>query len=129
MMNDRAWEEARLVAGTHPDLEVRPSDGWARIPRYPIPAGVWTADVAEVAFSFPEGLPGQGPYGFWVRPFLALIDGSAVQNVTPASTPFGDGWMQFSWSADPWLPAGSPSAGSNMLAYVQSFSLRMAEGS
>jgi hypothetical protein len=128
MMNERAWEEARLVASEHPDLELRPSDGWARIPSYPLPNGVWTARVAEIAFRFPEGLPGQAPYGFWVRPFLTLASGATVQNATPAPTPFGEDWMQFSWSADPWHPGATAAAGSNMLKYVRSFSQRLAEG-
>lgn len=126
-MNERAQAEATLVASAYPDLEVH-SDGWARIPAYPIPGGLWTVEVAEVAFRFPENLPGEAPYAFWVRPPLVLRSGATVQNVTMASTPFGDGWQQFSWSTEPWQPGATPSDGSNMLHFVRSFATRLGEG-
>lgn len=127
-MNDRAWEEARLVASAFPDLEVRPTDGWARIPRYPVPDEHWTVADAEIAFRFPEGLPGQAPYGLWVRPPLALKSGGTVQNVTMTTTPFGGEWMQFSWHVDPWRPGATAGDGDNVLHFVRSFARRLAEG-
>lgn len=126
-MNARAEAEATLVASAYPDLEVNP-DGWARIGRCPIPGEIWTVDLAEVAFRFPPNLPGEAPYGFWVRPPLVLRSGAAVQNVTMASTPFGDGWLQFSWSAEPWQPGAAPSDGTSMLHFVRSFATRLSEG-
>jgi hypothetical protein len=127
-MNERAWEEARLVASAYPDVEVRPSDGWARIPSYPVPPGHWTVDRAEIAFRFPDELPGQAPYGFWVRPVLALKAGGEIRNATVSSNPFGGEWQQFSWSVDPWQPGATASEGSNMLHFVRSISQRLSEG-
>lgn len=128
-MNERAWAEARLVASAFADLEVRPADGWARIPVYAVPAELWTPTEVEIVFRFPDGLPAQEPYAFWVRPPLALNNGATIQNTTEASTPFGDGWQQFSWRLDPWQPGATPEMGSNMLHFVRSFSARLAEGS
>jgi hypothetical protein len=129
MMNARAWDEARLVAAHFPDLEVRPSDGWARVPSYAVPSDTWTVADTELAFRFPGDLPGQAPYGFWVRPALVLTSGDPIQNVTVATTPFGGEWMQFSWAVDPWRPGATPTDGDNMLHFVRSFGHRLAEGS
>ena len=126
-MNGRAEAEAKLVASAFPDLEVRP-DGWARIPAYPIPAEIWTVDVAEVAFRYPENLPGQAPYGFLVHPPLVLKSGAPPQNVTMVATPFGDGWQQFSWSPEPWQPGVTTHDGTNMLHFVRSFATRLRQG-
>ena len=82
-MNERACAEASLVASAFPDLEVRVADGWARIPAYPIPSSVWTADEADVAFRFPEGLPGQAPYAFCVHPALVAKE-SPLANISGA---------------------------------------------
>ena len=127
-MNERAWAEALLVASAFTDLQVRPADGWARIPTYDVPPGLWTPIEVELAFRFPDGLPAEAPYAFWVRPPLVRIDGATIQNATQASTPFGEGWQQFSWSADPWQPGATPEGGSNMLHFVRSFPGRLTEG-
>ena len=124
-MNERVEAEVALVRSKYPELEFRDADGWARLPAYPIPAG-WGVESAEVAFQFPEGLPAQKPYAFWVRPPLFVPGGSWASNSTAASTPFGDGWQQFSWDVD-WIPGAEPELGTNMLDWVRSFARRLAE--
>lgn len=98
-MNDRAWAEARLVASAFPSLEVRPADGWARLPDYPVPAG-WTDDATEIAFNFPADLPGAAPYAFWIPPALRLARGGQLNNATSSTPPFGSEWIQPSWTID-----------------------------
>ena len=81
----------------------------------------------EVAFQFV--LPGQPPYGFWVRPGLTLATGAAIQNYSyPVETPFGPGWGQFSWSPEDWSAQEDPRAAGNMLRWARSFAQRLAEG-
>jgi hypothetical protein len=128
-VTDRTADELALLRTAYPDVEFRPDDLWARLPEYPLAQEIWGRSACEVAFRFPE-LPGQPPYGFWVRPDLSLVSGVAVQNYTfPVVIPFGEAWGQFSWSPDEWLPGASVRGGSNILRWVQSFALRLAEGS
>jgi hypothetical protein len=128
-MSERTAAEIELLRGAHPGLEFRALDGWVRLPSYPLQQAVWGRSECEVAFRVPE-LVGQPPYAFWVRPGLQLVTGAAIQNYSfPASTPFGDGWGQFSWSPNEWRPAADIRLGSNMLHWVQSFEIRLEEGS
>lgn len=126
-MNERLRAELEVVRSAFPDAELREADLWARIPVYPISEEVWGGTTCEVAFRFV--LPGQPPYGFWVRPGLTLVSGAAVQNYSyPVATGFGDGWGQFSWSPEEWAPGADVCRGANMLRWVQSFAMRLAEG-
>jgi hypothetical protein len=116
------------LSKTYPDIEFRQADGWARIPSYPMLSEIWGRTSCEVAFKFPD-LPGQPPYGFWVRPGLTLVNGATIVNYThPAETPFGPDWGQFSWSPEEWRPGGDVRLGSNMLQWAESFAARLAEG-
>jgi hypothetical protein len=125
----RIEEEIALVLRAYPDLEFQSADLWARIPSYPLPDGIWHQEIVEVAFQFPAGLPGQQPYGFWVRPGLELRTGGTISSYTfPVTTPFGDQFGQFSWSPEVWTPRAEITAGTNMLDFVRSFSRRLAEG-
>jgi hypothetical protein len=127
-MTTRVEAEVDLVRSEYPALQFRPEDGWALVPGYPLPQRTWRIAEADVAFQFPQ-LAGQPPYGFWVRPGLTLVDGGAPQNYAfPVTTPFGPDFGQFSWSPEEWRPSASVSLGSNMLRWVNSFSLRLAEG-
>jgi hypothetical protein len=126
-MMDRVAAEVALVRCRFPRLEFRHEDLWARIPDYPIPDG-WGSETIEVAFQAPRDIYGQQPYGFWVRPPLALPGGGAPMNTSsPVATPFGDGWQQFSWAPEVWRPGAEPRSGSNLLDFVRSFSQRLAE--
>jgi len=127
-MSDRTAEEVSLLIAAYPEMEWRPQDRWARIPKYPVPAPVWTGDSIEVAFQLPAQLPGQAPYGFWVRPGLELRGGGAINNYSyPVATPFGAGWGQFSWTPEIWQPGPTARAGTNMLDFVRSFADRLRE--
>lgn len=44
------------------------------------------------------------------------------------TTPWGDGWGQFSWSAVAWVPKEDIRTGANMLDFVRSFEERLGEG-
>ena len=126
-MMDRIEAEVALVRCRFPDLEFRPEDLWARIPGYPIPKA-WGHDSTELAFQAPRDIFGQQPYGFWVRPQLVLPGGGPPTNTSgPVSTPFGDGWQQFSWAPEAWQPGPDPRSGSNLLDFVRSFAHRLAQ--
>jgi hypothetical protein len=126
-MNERLASELELLRTAFPDVEFREEDLWACIPSYAIPPDVWGRATCEVAFRFV--LPGQPPYGFWVRPGLSLVGGAAIQNYTyPVATAYGDGWGQFSWGAEEWLPGADVRRGANMLRWAQSIAVRLAEG-
>jgi hypothetical protein len=126
-MSDRIQEEVELLRTAFPDLEYQLSGDqhWIRIPRYPVPPG-WSQDEVELAFQIPSQ-PGQQPYAFWVRPQLLLGTGSAPTNYTsPAQTPWGGDWAQFSWSPDgQWIPKADIRAGATMLNFARSFADRL----
>jgi hypothetical protein len=125
----RVEEEIALVRSAYPELEVQADNVWARIPKYPTLNGLWRQSMIEVAFQFPPNLPGQQPYGFWVRPGLELAEGGAINNYTyPVETPFGPDFGQFSWAPEVWLPQNNINAGTNMLDFVHSFARRLGEG-
>lgn len=127
-MSDRLEGERDLLRSALPQIEFRDADPWARIPVYPVPNDIWTADECEIAFQMV--IPGQTPYGFWVRPGLALKSGAQVQNYSyPLATPFGEGWGQFSWSPEEWAPRDDLGRGATMLQWVRSFAERLREGS
>lgn len=129
-MSEWLAQELSLLMVAYPLLEWRPQDLWARIPTYPLPGGIWTQEAVEIAFQLPPQLPGQAPYGFWVRPGLALRSGAGINNYSyPVAIPFGPGWGQFSWAPEVWSPGPTPINGTNMLDFVRSFAARLAEGS
>ena len=116
------------MASEYPELQIRPSDGWARIPRYWLPEGLWTTSEAEVAFRFPARLPGEAPYAFWVRMPFALRDSGHVHNAEHTTTPFGGEWLQFSWAPSSWPLGATADSGSSMVTFVRSFADRLTEG-
>jgi len=124
--------EIVLLKGAFPELAIG-ADLWCRFPAYKLPPGIWNVETAELAFQIPAQLPGTGPYGFWVRPKLALASGAAISNYIPNVTiPLGAGWGQFSWVLEPWAPASDineMTKGTNMVNFVESFAARLREGS
>lgn len=125
----RLDDEIELVRGAYSKLTLAPDSLWALIPDYAVPDGIWTVSTADVAFQFPPNLPGQQPYGFWVRPGLELRQGGSIKNYThPVTTPFGEGFGQFSWAPEVWVPKGDVRAGTNMLDFVRSFGRRLEQG-
>lgn len=129
MANPRILEELVLLRTAFPDLEYRADGHWVRIPAYAVPDEVWDKSHVEVAFQIPEQIPGQAPYGFWVRPAIALRSGGQVDNYAyPAPTPFGDDWGKFSWQLLSWNPKADIVAGENMLNFAHSIADRLREG-
>jgi hypothetical protein len=128
-VNERIQIEIELVRNAFPELEFRSEDLWARLPRYPLNTDIWGRDECEIAFVFPTGLPGQPPYGFWVRPGLVLSSGLAIASYAfPVVTPFGPDWGQFSWAPEDWKPSPIVTGGTNMLDWVRSFAVRLGQG-
>jgi len=130
MAGGRIASEVELLRVAFPDLEYRPAGQWVRIPRHPLPDGIWSRKSAEVCFQIPENLPAQAPYGFYVRPGLSLISGGEILNyVYPAPTAFGDDWGKFSWQLLEWAPTADLVVGTNILNFARSFMSRFQEGS
>jgi Prokaryotic E2 family E len=129
MSIERISEELALLRNAYPDLEYRPAGHWIRIPGYPVPKDVWNQSEVEVCFQIPEQIPGQQPYGFYVRPGLTLRSSSPIDNYTfPAPTGFGDDWGKFSWQLLVWAPKDDIVAGTNMLNFARSIADRLREG-
>ncbi len=127
---DRIQKELLMLKGAWPELEYVSAGHWVRLQRYWIGLGIWDSSKVEMCFQIPENLPGQAPYGFYVRPQLMLCGGGPPADYTfPAdATPFGSGWGRFSWQLDPWQPSANPSQGSNMLNFARSFADRLRQG-
>lgn len=129
MSAERIEAELGLLRSAFPRLDYVAGGHWVRIPDYPIPTGLWARATCEVCFQVPEQIPAQAPYGFYVRPGLALADGAVIQNYTyPASTAFGDDWGKFSWQLLTWTPTADIVAGTNMLNFARSIAARLKEG-
>lgn len=128
-MSERIDRELALLRTVFETLEYRPEDHWVRIDAYAVPAGIWSQGIIEVCFQIPAGIPGEAPYGFYVRPNLTLAGGGSPNNYAyPAPTPFGGDWGKFSWILDPWAPQSEIAAGSNMLDFALSIHSRLKEG-
>ena len=125
----RIEEEVELLRRNFRDLEYVASGQWVRIPRYGLADSIWDRNVVEVCFQIPEQIPGQPPYGFYVRPGLALRNGQGIGNYAyPAPTPFGSDWGKFSWQLDGWAPTADLIGGTNMVNFARSFSDRFTQG-
>lgn len=130
MANPRIGEELALLRTAYPELEYRTDGHWVRIAAYPVPDGLWDRSQAAVCFQIPEQIPGQAPYGFWVRPGLSLRSGGQVDNYAyPAPTAFGEDWGKFSWQLLSWNPKAEIVAGENMLNFALSIADRLGQGS
>ncbi len=129
-MSTRLGEERQLLLTTFPQIEWSEDGTWGRIANYIVPPGPWRETVTEVTFRLPPGLPGEAPYAFFVRPLLTpTTPGASITNFTEnASTPFGEGWGQFSWAPEDWVPDAVITRGSNMLNFARSFAERLGEG-
>jgi Prokaryotic E2 family E len=127
--NSRVAEELELLRRNFPELEYLVSGHWVRIPRYGLPDSIWDRDHVEVCFQIPEQIPGQAPYGFYVRPNLALESAQPIGNYAyPAPTGFGGDWGKFSWQLTGWTPTADLVSGTNMVNFVRSFVDRFTEG-
>lgn len=127
-MNDWAAQELELLRRCWPSLVHADGTNWCKIPDLVVPAG-WTRPSVDVAFQIPDALPGQEPYGFWVRDGLALASGAQATNYAfPAeSTPWDGQWGKFSWSLEPWAPGARPGEGTSPVDFVRSFTGRLQE--
>jgi hypothetical protein len=130
-MQERVEAEIALLKERFPELEIR-LDLWCRFPEYRLPAGIWNVDVVELAFRIPAQLPGEQPYGIWVKPSLTLKGGGMPGNYTPdVSIALGEGWGQFSWAPETWAPSptiDTITQGTNLVNFVESFAVRLREG-
>lgn len=128
----RVIEELELLRGWWPELQYEQAGGWVLLRGYRLPAGVWNADIVDVAFQIPPQLPATPPYGFYVRPVLTLASGGVPSNYTQPSSepPFGPGsWGKFSWAPVAWQPDADVRAGDNMVGFASSFADRLGEPS
>lgn len=127
------WIEAELTAlrATWSDVEyILANHHWVLLSDFVIPSG-WDKNKIDLAVRLPANLPGEAPYGFWVRNGLSLASGGGVTNYKcPSdSLPFigNNVWGQFSWAFETWIPPSSPGRPSVMVPFVQSISRRLGE--
>lgn len=130
MSAERIEAELNLLRGWFgSDLEYIADGHWVRLDRYVVPSELWQPQVVELCFQIPEGIPGQAPYAFYVRPNLTATNGAGIGNYTyPVTTAFGNDWGQMSWSPSAWTPGAKPEDGSNLLEFARSFADRFREG-
>jgi hypothetical protein len=106
------------------------STGWVVISDFVVPAG-WSKSEVDLGVRIPENLPGQEPYGFWVRGGISLADGATPSNYSfPGErVPLfpEDLWGQFSWAPIAWAPGAEPGRGTSMVSFVFSISKRLQE--
>lgn len=127
-MNEWAVHELASLRVMWPELEFHPAGQWVLISDFAVPEG-WSKTNIDVAVRIPENLPGQEPYGFWVRDGLTLAGGAVPSNYTISTEPPfpGTQWGQFSWAFDRWAPGVEPGQGTGMVHFVQSVAKRLSE--
>ena len=129
MSVERIGAELELLRSAYPNLEYLAAGHWVRIPRYRLDPELWGRESCEVCFQIPEQIPAQAPYGFYVRPGLALAHGGDIQNYSyPAPTGIGSDWGKFSWQLLTWAANAELVAGTNMLNFARSIGDRLREG-
>jgi hypothetical protein len=130
-MSPRIEEELAMLKACWPSLVFIEAGLWVLLRGQPTPPGLWDHQVVDLAIQIPAQLPGQAPYGFYVRPGLLGANGAAPSNYTfPCDEPpFGAGsWGKFSWAPVSWQPRERVSAGDNLVEFVHSVVRRLAEG-
>jgi hypothetical protein len=136
-VTDREEAEIALLTEVYPRLEAEEYENqqWVLIPDYPVPRG-WSirtpdgaagaVDRAEICCKIPPQVEAV-PYGFAVRPVLALPDGGQIDHYSePFATPWGSDFGHFSWQKEGgWNPSPDVRSGDNMLDFVRSFAVRL----
>jgi hypothetical protein len=131
-MNERIETELAMLRACWPSLEFVEAGHWLLIPSQRLLDGLWDHAEVEIATQIPPQIPGQAPYGFYVRPGLLTAAGQAPANYTYPSDepPFpGGSWGKFSWTPVCWAPQASATAGDNMVSFMHSIAERLREGS
>jgi hypothetical protein len=134
-MRARISHELALLRRHFGDVEHAESNGedWFRLPRYVLPDGWRIGDKAvselPVCFLVKGNYPGDAPYGF-LTPAGLNFKGVAPNNTgaPPSPPPFSGEWLHFSWSVENWSATADVGKGSNLLAWVRSFMVRLQEG-
>ena len=119
-----------MLRACWPSLQFVEAGLWVLLPDHPAPRRLWDRHSVDVAIQIPAELPGQAPYGFYVRSGLSALSGASPTNYTfPCEEPpFGAGpWGKFSWSPASWQPRSSATAGDNMVGFAHSVAQRLAE--
>jgi hypothetical protein len=133
-MRLRIQEELALLHRFFPDVEHLELNGedWFRIPNYHFPPG-WkdgdkNVDSGPVIFKLQPTYPTAEPYGFSISSGITY-EGTRPNNICQNQSPFAGSWQQFSWQPEgTWNPNNQTDCGSNLLSWVRSFRLRLAEG-
>ncbi len=120
-----------MVRRKYPAAVLHEEGRWVLIPSYPLPQG-WNRSETEVAFQINDGHPGVPPYGFYV-PIGLEFEGHRPVNYTDPATeqpPFDGTWGLFSWVPEDgeWQPKAEAEKGSNLLDWVNGFTVRFADG-
>ena len=133
-MRPRIAQEFTAVKARYPDIVHMEHGGedWFLLPRYSCPQG-WEIDgspksTLAIAFRLGAAYPQGEPYGFATAAKITF-KGAAPQSAgSSCPCPFEGDWQQFSWAPDDWTPTDDIHDGSNMLAWVRSFVVRLKEG-
>ncbi|MBP1092139.1 hypothetical protein [Bradyrhizobium diazoefficiens] len=134
-MRTRIKDELGLLLRHFSGVEHAEANGedWFRIPRYVLPDGwqIGGEAVAElpICFLVKGNYPGDAPYGF-LAPAGLRFKGAAPTSTgaPPSPPPFSGEWLHFSWSVENWSATADVGKGSNLLAWVRSFMVRLKEG-
>lgn len=133
LLRSRIEQELALLRQFYPDLAHMEQGNvdWFLLPRYPVPQGwrIHSEEITQVRVCFPieMGYPTAQPYGF-LMPAGINFRNTPPGNSGSATSPFGGQWHQFSWSPETWFPNADHRKGSNLPAWVRSFTERLREG-
>ena len=107
-------------------------EDWFYLPRYPCPPGWEVAgkpvSTLAVAFRLNASYPQGEPYGFATAVDITSNAIAPTNAGAAVACPFDGEWQQFSWAPDGWTPTDDIHQGSNLLAWVRSFTTRLKEG-
>jgi hypothetical protein len=121
-------EELALLRTVWPGLVFVAGGNWVMRKGYPLPDG-WNKPSVDLAIRIPAQLPGEKPYGFWVRGDLLLANGNSPGSYTfPSdSVPFSpaEPWGKFSWDPEIWAPGIKPGEATGMVHFAMSINRRL----
>ena len=134
-MRPRIAQELYLLRQVYDDAKhiEEAGEDWICLHCYSVPKGWQISGLAvrsaPVSFIVKADYPGVAPYGF-LMPAGITFEGISPDSTgdPPKQVPFPGEWLHFSWSAEDWSAGIDACQGSNLVAWCDSFSVRLGEG-
>lgn len=128
-MNARIQAELALLQQHYRQVDYLKIDTmhWFQVHTLRMPDS-WSLNEIPAVFAVTEGYPGAEPYGFFVPKNLTMAGEPPSEHQAPHQPPFDGDWRFLSWTPVEWQANADISSGSNLWAWVRTFTHRLREG-